>query len=297
MKKRGFTLIEIIITIALLGLIGSVIAVNMVGLTKKQQEKEEKRLASIIETATSGYIEDENIEVSKGNCVDVETLVEKNWLKESDVKSKLDYHVEVSQEGNEKKYKLQEKRCDGSGGTSTEKKKVYITYNANGGKFAGGTKTKSKASTTIISEKPSKEGYKFLGWSKNAASKTAQYKSNEEISFKKNTTLYAVYQKDNDTTQKYQLKVTVQNGTINNSISKIYQMEKNTSKTVEATPNSGYNKMSVTCGNGVTFTTNGNKVTFSNLTKDTSCNVEFKPTKLRVIYKYENGPFDENTKT
>ena len=34
-KKRGFTLVELIVTIALLGLIGSIIAVNMVGLYKK----------------------------------------------------------------------------------------------------------------------------------------------------------------------------------------------------------------------------------------------------------------------
>ena len=295
MKKKGFTLIEIIITIALLGLIGSVIAINMVGLTKKQQEKENKRLASIIETAASGYIKDENIDVSKGNCVDVETLVEKNWLKESDVKDKLNYHVEVTEEDNEKRYELKEKTCDGIGKKPTlDEEKIYITYNANGGKYSDGTKTKSIESTTIITDTPSKDGYKFLGWSKNSTSKTAQYKRGDTISTKKNITLYAVYQTNKDTTTKYQLKVTVTNGTINNSPSKIYQLEANGSQTVEATPNPGYSKMNVTCGNGITRTTNGNKVTFKNITKDASCNITFEPYMVRVNYKYNEAPFNED---
>ena len=38
--KKGFTLIELIITIALLGLIGTIIATNMTGILDSEQEKE-----------------------------------------------------------------------------------------------------------------------------------------------------------------------------------------------------------------------------------------------------------------
>ena len=41
--KKGFTLIELIITIALLGLIGTIIATNMTGILDSEQEKEYKK--------------------------------------------------------------------------------------------------------------------------------------------------------------------------------------------------------------------------------------------------------------
>ena len=42
--KKGFTLIELIITIALLGLIGTIIATNMTGILDSEQEKEYNNL-------------------------------------------------------------------------------------------------------------------------------------------------------------------------------------------------------------------------------------------------------------
>lgn len=55
MNKKGFTLIELIVTIGLLGLVGVVISVNMVNTINKQNEKKKQEAIELIEEAGCAY--------------------------------------------------------------------------------------------------------------------------------------------------------------------------------------------------------------------------------------------------
>ena len=100
-KNKGFTLVELVVTIALLGMIGTVVAVNMVGLNKNQEEKEYARMSSIIESAAEVYAEKE---ASSKTEISVQTLIDAGYLKEKDFNNYKDYSVLQQSDGT---YKLQ----------------------------------------------------------------------------------------------------------------------------------------------------------------------------------------------
>lgn len=56
MKKNGFTLIELIVTIALLGLVGIVISFSMVNLLDNQKDERKSEFKSIMEEAACTYV-------------------------------------------------------------------------------------------------------------------------------------------------------------------------------------------------------------------------------------------------
>ena len=68
-----------------------------------------------------------------------------------------------------------------------------LSYDANGGENAPRHFCK-KGIVTISSEEPTREKYRFLGWSKNQSSTTAQYLPGDTIIVNGNITLYAVWE-------------------------------------------------------------------------------------------------------
>lgn len=68
MNKKGFTLIELIITIAIMALIGIVISTNMLGLFSKQEDKEYEEFVNKIEDAACVYVETEFTSTERTNC-------------------------------------------------------------------------------------------------------------------------------------------------------------------------------------------------------------------------------------
>ena len=76
-----------------------------------------------------------------------------------------------------------------------------LSYNANGGSGAPSTQTGS-TSYTISSTKPVRSGYKFLGWSESSSATVASYTSGDRIKLNRDTTLYAVWQKESVTSYK-----------------------------------------------------------------------------------------------
>ena len=72
-----------------------------------------------------------------------------------------------------------------------------VTYNANGG--TGGPAESDSVtkggSYTVPKTEPTREGYKFLGWSENPAATVNQYKAGDSLTMVRNITLYAVWQK------------------------------------------------------------------------------------------------------
>lgn len=82
--------------------------------------------------------------------------------------------------------------------TATGANIITLTFNANGGSGAPSSKTAEAdesgiASFTIPSTIPTKENYKFLGWSTSKSATDASYEAGEDIELSENTILYAVW--------------------------------------------------------------------------------------------------------
>lgn len=70
-----------------------------------------------------------------------------------------------------------------------------VSYNANGGVNTPSNQTKTYGVTLKLSTiEPSRSGYKFLGWSTSASSKTPSYLSGANFTTNATTTLYAVWE-------------------------------------------------------------------------------------------------------
>lgn len=76
-----------------------------------------------------------------------------------------------------------------------ELKKYTITYNANGGLNAPNPQTKTYGvNIKLATSQPTRNGYKFLGWSTNSTSKTPTYLSGGTFTTNANITLYAIWE-------------------------------------------------------------------------------------------------------
>ncbi len=75
---------------------------------------------------------------------------------------------------------------------SCEEGMYKVTYNANGGTIS---LDPTCVSETLSNIKPTRRGYKFLGWSLSKTATTAQYKAGGYIELTSDTTLYAVWSK------------------------------------------------------------------------------------------------------
>ena len=83
-----------------------------------------------------------------------------------------------------------------------------IKYNANGGSGAPATQTKTEdVNITLSSTKPTRSGYKFLGWSTSSTATSATYQPGATYSTNASVTLYAVWRKDNYDISVMNLKV------------------------------------------------------------------------------------------
>ena len=68
MKNKGFTLIELIVTIAIMALIGVVISTNMLGLFSNEEDKKYEEFLSQIEEAACIYVETAWSDSTRTNC-------------------------------------------------------------------------------------------------------------------------------------------------------------------------------------------------------------------------------------
>lgn len=78
MKNRGFTLVELIITIALIAIISVTIGVSMSGLLSRQDERQLEEYISDIENAACVYAELNNIVTN--STVSIGTLISEGLL-------------------------------------------------------------------------------------------------------------------------------------------------------------------------------------------------------------------------
>ena len=80
---------------------------------------------------------------------------------------------------------------------------ITLTYNANGGTNAPDPETQKvekgqSATFTVSALKPTRENYTFKGWSTDENAATADYNGGDKITISQNTTLYAVWEENNE---------------------------------------------------------------------------------------------------
>lgn len=103
MNKKGYTLIELLTTITLLGLIATMASINTIKLFDEKKEQEEKNQEEIITSAAYVYIElSENKkfkeECLKNSCtINTNTLIEKGLLDEKNVSKNQVIHIYLDQ--------------------------------------------------------------------------------------------------------------------------------------------------------------------------------------------------------
>ncbi len=106
-KKKGFTLVELIITIGLMALIGIVIVTNMAGLFSKQNDEEYNAFKKKMEDSACMYVELYNKSSCRtsGCTITVQQLIEKGYIEDNlkdpstgdlITKDKEKYQVKVS---------------------------------------------------------------------------------------------------------------------------------------------------------------------------------------------------------
>ena len=103
MKNRGFTLIEVIVTIALLGFVGIIISMNLMKLIDDQKKDKKEEVRMLLEEAVCTYaVLNNDVDIVTG-----ETLVINGYIDEviSGYKIK-NYEVEISFDDGERKCEL-----------------------------------------------------------------------------------------------------------------------------------------------------------------------------------------------
>ena len=83
MKNKGFTLVELIVTVALLAIISVVIGVSMSGMLSRQDDKELKNYQKEIEKAACAYAEANNFKINENRSIDINTLISSGTLKKT----------------------------------------------------------------------------------------------------------------------------------------------------------------------------------------------------------------------
>lgn len=119
MKKKGFTLVELIVTIGIMALIGVVISTNMLGLFDKQADKDYEEFVNRMEEAACMYLETDSTKKnscrnSSGCFITSAELIKKGYIDENQkdpntqelIKNNSDYDVKVCFKNNVKKCEM-----------------------------------------------------------------------------------------------------------------------------------------------------------------------------------------------
>lgn len=118
MNKDGFTLIELIVTITLIGLMALVVGIGMVNVTNKNKDSQYTRMKEDIVNATRSYVEGNELRKAQakasGSSVLLSTLIEDGLLR-ADIKDPRNgelvdkrYYVRVTFSAQEFKYEYKE---------------------------------------------------------------------------------------------------------------------------------------------------------------------------------------------
>ena len=86
MKREGFTLVELIVTISIMALIGLMISTNMLGLLSDEEDKDYAAFVEKIEEAACVYVETVFSDTQRSNCrtnsctISIDQLISKGYI-------------------------------------------------------------------------------------------------------------------------------------------------------------------------------------------------------------------------
>lgn len=112
MNKKGFTLIEVLASITIMGLIATLASINFITSYKEKEELKNTKINKIIETSACLYIElNKNHSLKKeclshGCTITTDELIKEGILLKKDLKAKKT--ISIYQENNEKKCTINE---------------------------------------------------------------------------------------------------------------------------------------------------------------------------------------------
>lgn len=192
MKEKGFTIVELIISIAIISVIGTISIV----LLKKNKEEDTRILQ--IEQAGTAYMSNQEF---VGQCLSIEELIKEGYLKEEDFTDYKNRYLEFSIE--EDGLKIMSISSDSN--CKYEDTKYNVTYILDGGsiKFLADDEEKIyndeyiesykyNEKITISNKMPEKTGYEFIGWSLSNGGEV-KYRAGDKYTIYKDITLYAIY--------------------------------------------------------------------------------------------------------
>lgn len=82
MNKKGFTLIELIVTIALIGFVGIVLSINVIKIVNDQNKKNEEQAKMLVEEAACAYAVLSTSHCESGCIVSGQTLINEGLIDE-----------------------------------------------------------------------------------------------------------------------------------------------------------------------------------------------------------------------
>lgn len=205
MKKKGFTLVELLSIIVILGVIVTVVLPNIGGSVSKKKQNEYDRLVSIIENAAKSY-HSSNKEIT---MVTIDTLIDENLLTTglTDMDGEpIAGCVRISKnlEGfNEYKYY---KNCT--------LETVNLVVNLNGGTTSQTFNATYQEAERLVLQEPTKSGDEFFGW--RVVRGNSILNGNNLIFGNTDTEIYAIWQSN------LRLTVNANGGTLSQTFAPSY---------------------------------------------------------------------------
>ena len=143
----------------------------------------------------------------------------------------------------------------------------------------------SNGSATISSTKPTRSGYTFLGWSTSSSASSASYSSGSSISISSNTTLYAVWKKNQTTS--YTVNYNANGGSVSPSSATVTAGNSVTLPTPSKTATITYNAnggSGAPSSQNVSLSCSGSSTSSTASSASYSCGSSYKPTANTTLY-------------
>ena len=172
----------------------------------------------------------------------------------------------------------------------THEDQVTITFNANGGSGTMAAQVMNWGEATALNANTftAPIGHHFLGWSESSTATTATYTDQESVTYKKDVTLYAVWEVNSHNVT-FEPSITGATVTINGQSTSPQSANYNSIVTVAVTPVEHYSLTGITLSTGGSVTINGNSGTFTMPDEDVTVTVTMKEDDKYTVTWYVAG--------